>query len=107
MFHIYDKKLFKLIRNIYDPWAKILNFSNRYYNPKNNVDLFIFAMPECDAPLDFNAQKDFDNILIQKEKLNKNFKNLLKYLRNNYLELDLDKTNKNAFDNYNKFYKDI
>jgi hypothetical protein len=46
------------------------------------------------------AKKDFDTIVKIKFELEKDFKDLLQFVRNNYLEIDLDETSKNAFESY-------
>ena len=46
------------------------------------------------------AEKDFNTIVKIRLELGKDFKDLLLFVRNNYLEINLDETSKNAFESY-------
>lgn len=48
------------------------------------------------------AEKDYKNIVKISFELEKDFKDLLQFVRNNYLEIDLDETSKNAIESYKR-----
>ena len=47
---------------------------------------------------------NFNKLTKISQDLSKNFKDLLEYIRNEYLEIDLDETSKNALEEYEKYH---
>lgn len=99
-FHIYDQELLKLLTNFKDNWIKSLSFY-QHYGPDGSGKNYSFFLV-MDTFQNERAENDFKTIVKIRLELEKDFKNLLHFVRNNYLEIDLEQTSKNAFENYKK-----
>lgn len=97
-FHIYDQELLELLTKFKDTWIKSLSFS-QHYGPDSSGRIYRFHLV-MDIFQSDEAEKDFYLLAEIKLELEKNFKDLLQFIRNNYLEIDLDETSKNAFESY-------
>lgn len=104
LFHLYNKESENLIKSIYTHWDKILSYGNRYRSLLNS-EIYSFIRPEGDMPFDNEAQNDWDNLLKERELLNDSFKKLLNHVRENYIEISLEETSKNAINEYIEFSK--
>lgn len=97
-FHIYDQELLNKLLKFKETWNKSLSFAHNYgpdgfgKNYKFYIPLDIFPSPQ--------AEKDYGTIVKIRSELQKDFKELLIFVRNNYLEIDLEETSKTAFDAY-------
>jgi hypothetical protein len=97
-FHIYDSVLLEKLLKFKENWNKSLSFY-QHYGPNGFGKNYKFYIPMDIFPSD-QAEKDYNKIARIKIDLQKDFKGLLKYVRNNYLEIDLDETSKTAFAAY-------
>lgn len=97
-FHIYDQKLLKLLTKFKDNWIKSLSFY-QHYGPDGSGKNYRFYLV-MDTFQSEQAEKDFYTIDKIRLELENDFKNLLQFVRNNYLEIDLVETSKNAFESY-------
>ena len=97
-FHIYDQELLKLITKFKNNWTKSLSFY-QHYGPDGSGKNYRFYLV-LDTFQSEQAEKDFNTIVKVRLELEKDFKDLLQFVRNNYLEIDLDETSKNAFESY-------
>lgn len=99
-FHIHDLDVLDLIKKVYDNLeiALSLNFAHHYWMPPNSKRSK-FTYPEDEKGYK-TAIKDFEILVHNNEQLKKNFNILIRYIRENYLEIDLEETSKNAFNEY-------
>lgn len=97
-FHIYDPKLSELLFKFRDGWEASLSFHQHYNsNPFGNVHTFHLPMDIFPSE---QAEKDFKELTKICLELKDDFSKLLTYIRNEYVEVDLDVTGQNAFDSY-------
>jgi hypothetical protein len=93
-FHIYDTKLLELVKNVYENWEKSLSFS-QYYFPVNARNYSKFESP-TDTVQSQKARKDFERLSEIGRKLEKDFKAFITYIKENYLEIDVNTESNNA-----------
>ena len=97
-FHIYDPELLARLIKFKENWIKSLSFS-RNYGPDRSGNNYRFYLV-MDTFQNDQAENDFYTIVKIRLELEKDFKDLLQFVRNNYLEINLDETSKNAFESY-------
>jgi hypothetical protein len=100
-FHIYDEKLNELIYNFGNNWEKSLSM-DKYYLPDGYGKSYKFNIP-FDVFPDDKAEEDFRKLTKVCIELKKNFKDLLAYIRKEYLEIDLDLTSEKALKDYEQY----
>lgn len=103
-FYLYDKTLFDLLIQFRDNWENSLSFSD-HYGPDNSGKGYRFYIPGDVFP-NIKAEKDFHYLENLRLELSTNIKNILEYIRNNYIEIDLVNTSRQAFENYKKIMID-
>ncbi len=99
-FHIYNLELFDLIKKVFDNLEILmsLKFAHHYFMPPNSrKSKFTYPNDEKGHNL---AIKDYAILLNNSKQLKDNFSTLIKYLRKNYLEINLEETSKIAFNDY-------
>jgi len=99
-FHLYDKKLLKLLENYILLWEKSLSYYSRFF-PVSGTKVYAFTSTTVSGEKIKGADSDYQILIGVKEQLKKSFSALLKYIRVAYLEIDLKETNEIAFKNYN------
>lgn len=99
-FYIYDPQLFKLLSDFKTTMETSLSF-HQHYSPDGSQKNYRFYMPMDTFPND-KAEKDFKILTDTHFKLKKQFKELLLFIRQNYLEVDLEETSKNALEIYKR-----
>lgn len=105
IFFIYDSELLDKLNKLKSNWIKSLSYA-QHYNPDGSDRYYSFYTPGDIFPSE-KAEKDFYMLVNLRAELDKDLKNLLKYIRNNYLEVDVEEASKNAFENYkNDFDKE-
>lgn len=97
-FHIYDQELFSKLQKFKDNWIKSLSYY-QHYGPDGSGKNYRFHLV-LDTFQSDQARKDFYELVEIRSELEKDFKDLLQFVRYNYLEIDLDETSKNAFESY-------
>ncbi len=97
-FHIYDHKLSELLYEFRDSWEVSLSF-HQHYNSNPYGKVYTFHLPMDLFPSE-QAEKDFNELTKICLKLKSDFSNLISYIRNEYIEVDLDETSQNAFNSY-------
>lgn len=102
LFHIYDKPTQNLLQKFFSHWGKTLSYGHRYRSSYS--DRYFFG-PPGDMLLHEDEQKDWDFLLLERDKLYNSFKELLNHVRTNYLEIDLDETSNNAIQEYINFHE--
>lgn len=100
-FHIYDVKLKKLLFDFRDNWDNSLSFS-KYFERDHFGNSYSFRIP-FDVFPDKKTEDDFNILAKISQNLLVSFKDLLKYIRDEYLEIDLEETSKLALENYKKY----
>ena len=100
-FHLYDKNAMGLFKKVHEHWGNILAFSHRYY-PRAKNDILSFGNPN-EIDTSERAQKDYKFIGDESLRLKSKFKELLDYIRDNYIEIDLEETSKYALKDFKKY----
>lgn len=103
-FHIYDKKLFSLLEKFDENLNEILSYGHAYLSTQI-TNRYKFQMPDyTSSPENFRKANDELNYLSNlTNTLSSDFKELLTYIRENYIEIDLIETSKFAFDEYLRY----
>lgn len=104
LFHFYAHTLRDYIQNL----NRLLNQSlahSEHYHPNRNNTLFIFSNPG-DMPLDSQQQRDWDSIASTADELRGMLDEFLGYVRENYVEINLDELSTAAWNIYVKFLRD-
>lgn len=97
-FHIYDYHLRSHIDKLQGSWGKTLSF-DVHFSPASNGKDYNFYIPFDVFPNE-KSEEDFKILTKETEKLRKLFKQLLHYIRYNYLEVDLEEMSKIAIVRY-------
>ncbi|MBW2936497.1 nucleotide-binding protein [Aureisphaera sp. CAU 1614] len=97
-FHLYDKKLLKIIEEFRKNLDISLSFG-QHYLPEPYSKYYKFQIP-FDVFRNDKEEKDFNYLVKIRTKLIENFKDLLSYVRNEYLEIDLSETDNLAHEAY-------
>ena len=105
LFHIYDSKLESLINEMLSHWDVLFSFDNRYTYDRHS-EKYIFLLPGDLFPSD-DHEKDWAKIETERDKMYKVFKSFLNYIRNEYLEIDLNTSSRNALEEYINFDKQL
>lgn len=99
-FHLYDQELLKLLENYKLHWGNSLSYDSRYF-PVSETKVYAFTSTAVNGEKIKGADSDYKVLIGIAAELKKSFSDLLKYIRENYLEIDLKQTNEIAFNNYN------
>ena len=102
-FCLYDEKLKDLVIKIHSLWNKTLSY-NQHYQRSLRHDLNIFS--SHDLPFTSKQQEDWDDIEEALRQLELVLDELLNYIRENYLEIDLKETTSTAWRKYINFMKE-
>ena len=94
-FHIYDEELMNLVLLFKSNWDESLSYHQHYHEYGIRKQNYKFYLP-MDVFPNKSAEQDFKHITEVAIELESDFKRLLDYIRNNYLEIDLDKTSQLA-----------
>jgi hypothetical protein len=98
-FHLYDKKLLKLLKNYKILWEKSLSYYKHYYsNP--GAKGYNFTSTTVYGEKIKDADRDYHILIDVALELKKSFSALLKYVREDYLEIDVNETSEVAIKNY-------
>lgn len=97
-FHIYNQLLLEKMTLFKNLWSKSLSFA-QHYGPDFSGRNYRFHMV-MDMFTNESAEKDFHEIVKIRQQLKDCFQDLLNYIREEYLEIDLEETSKLAFDEY-------
>lgn len=99
-FHIHNLDVLDLMKKVYDnlETALSLNFTHHYWMSANSR-ILKFTYPEDEKGYKL-ATKDFEILFNNNGQLKKNFNILIKYIKENYLEIDIEETSRLAFEDY-------
>jgi hypothetical protein len=92
-FHIYDRKLSSAFRRLDEAWSKALSYGQHYFMASSGV--YIFGTPGGILP-NPDEGKDYRRIAAEAAKMRKQLDKLLKIIRGDYIEVDLDETDRIA-----------
>lgn len=103
-FHIYDKTLNEKLKHLRISWGNSLSYgqlfhasgSSKYYNLYLPMDVFT----------DAKSEESFNELTEETLKLREIFKELIIYIRDNYLEVDLNELSDKAIQNYIDYTKE-
>jgi hypothetical protein len=99
-YYLYDDKLKDLFNKVYVTWGKTISYEEHYYYPGG--DCSFFSNPG-DLLFTDKQQKDWDDIEESLGQLELVFDELLKYIRENYLEIDILEATSTAWREYVHF----
>jgi len=97
-FHIYDQELLSRLTKFKNNWIKSLSFY-QHYGPDGSGKNYRFYLV-MDTFQTEQAEKDFYKLAEITQELEADFKELLQFIRTNYLEVDLQETSGNGLDSY-------
>ena len=100
-FYIYDQELSKLINKFKDNWIASVA-DHQYYEVDESGKGYRFKHLVMDQFTTEKSEKDFYKIAKITSELRVDFNNLIRYIRNNYLEIDLEETSEVALKFYNQ-----
>ncbi len=100
LFHIYDSEVSKLIKEIHQLWGAC--FDGCQYHSSASPNVYIFGNPG-DIPLSAHQQLAWDRIVSARNNLRIKLDELLGIIRDRYLEIDINMTNKVAWKDFVDF----
>jgi|HubBroStandDraft_6_1064221.scaffolds.fasta_scaffold230313_1 hypothetical protein len=102
-FHLYDKKLLKLIDVFKKHWHQTTKFGERYEADRHS-NYYIFTYSQHASQ---RKREETDFVYIENEliKLNTSMRRLLQYVREEYIELDLGALSEAAWNKYQEGVK--
>lgn len=105
LFHLFDADLLARVDAFDRAWTHTVSFGTRYERVRG-TDHYIFTVPFNRAwtKQEEKAWKEIEKGL---KDLYAAMKNLLQYIRANYLEIDIDDLNKAAWKEYVQFQEDF
>lgn len=98
LFHIYDTELLNRLTKFKTTWLKLLSFA-QHYGPNTSGRCYRFYLV-MDTFQSEQARKDYNTISQLGFELEDDFRELLQFVRNNYLEIGLEETSKSALERY-------
>lgn len=102
-FHLFDTELHKTFIKLNEHWHNTLAYSH-HYNP-GRTNNYIFYMPLDMFPSE-QAESDYNRICIERDSMQTIFKELILYIRTNYLEIEINSLSDKAGINYKNFMKE-
>jgi hypothetical protein len=99
-FFIYNEEVSSKITTFKNNWIKSLSFAQHYggYDSENYYHYYIPA----DLFPNQESERDFFFLAKHRDLLNDSFRVLLNYIRLNYLEIDIEKASKKAYETVNE-----
>lgn len=97
-FFIYDQELSTKINKLKADWNLSLSFG-QHYNTESSSRYYSFYTP-MDLFPSKQAEKDFNFLVDLRDEIFNNFKELIVYIRHNFLEIDIEETNRIALESY-------
>ncbi|MNT07126.1 hypothetical protein D3C72_1418180 [compost metagenome] len=105
LFHLYDKEALHLIDEIHKYWGESLSFGH-CYRDSGDQNHYLFGTPSS-LPKPKNEDEEFEKILEAIKNLKLCTLTLFQYIRDNYIEVDLNETSKNANKEFIAFHEEI
>lgn len=104
LFHLYDQKLAKLFREYHIAFRETVRHWECYY-PNMDGSVYIFTSL-VDMPLSDEKEEAWNSIQKAAEKMYELMKGILAEIRENYLEISIDDTNREAWQEFVQFRKE-
>lgn len=104
LFSLYDPVLRSAVDRLHSGWLKALSHGEEYTSVSGG--LYIFSSPG-DAPLNVERQAAWDEIEAGRTEMAEGITAILERLRSDYLEINIQKTNKRAWKNYVGFHREF
>jgi hypothetical protein len=95
-FHIYDQELSHKITELKKSWIKALSYGD-HYGPDSTGRYYNYYLPFDEFP-NVRSERDFRFLTDYRVVLENDLRNLLNYVRQHYIEVDIDETSKNALE---------
>ena len=105
LFHLYDPSAKQLIEKVHQYWGESLSFGHCYRNAAD-YHLYIWGSPPH-IPTTKQDEEDLEKVSIAVNELRKVSKELFQFIRDNYMEIDLNETSKNAIEEYIAFHEEM
>lgn len=96
LIQFYDKELQVIFSKFHDDWNNALDSSGDVFGPEGNGNLSL----KTDHLWDKEDEKQFEKMVNNYKKFSESYKKLLKYLHENYIEIDLKITDEIAWHSY-------
>jgi nucleoside 2-deoxyribosyltransferase len=93
-FHLYDKKLESLVTNLHTAWEASFGYYHCYTTDLQGDSMFDHSSRQP------NRQSDYDELKTIGKDFSKSLNQLLKFVRENYIEIDVEATSKSAWQDY-------
>lgn len=104
-FHLYDTELKEIFDVIYDAWGKLLRVGFHYYESTSNGLDYVF--PKRKIYETKEAKDAWEEIENEANILKSKIRELTTYIHSNYVEVDLDETNRKALKNILEYRPDV
>ena len=98
LFYLYDERLRSLVSDVRQSWCESLSYGDQYHGSPWG-DAAFFSNPG-DMPLTDEQQRDWNAIEQSLRRLGDRFQELLQYVRESYLEVDIEESNRAAWEDY-------
>jgi len=105
LFYLYDTTARKLVDEVQQKWATIVSFGYRYDMPYHGQS-FVFRS-SMDDRLSHEQHQDWDTIQQSAHQLAIAVPALLNYIREHYVEIDIEEMSANAWRRYVNFHKEM
>jgi hypothetical protein len=103
-FHIYDKTLSEKLKDFRISWGNSLSYGHLFHI-SGNTKYYHLYLP-MDVFTEEKSEESFNELTKETLKLREIFKELIIYIRENYLELDLNELSDKAIQNYIDYEKE-
>ena len=100
LFHLYDRELYEKFGKLYHSWERSHSFGEFYRNIPLS-DRYVFA--NYDMPLNESQEKAWYIIEKSLDEMDNALREINNIVRSNYLEVDLNEMNSNAWNEYINF----
>jgi len=104
LFHLYDQKLAELFHNYHIAFHETVRHGECYH-PNMNSSAYIFTNPG-DMPLDDDKEEIWKSIRESADQMHEIIREILAEIRENYLEISIDDTNREAWREFVQFRKE-
>lgn len=105
LFHMYDEPLYALFMQLHEAFHETVRHGECYH-PNINSSAYIFKNPG-DLPLSDDKEKIWNSIQKASNSMYEVLQKILSTVRQNYLEISVDETNKVAWSDYVQFKKEM
>jgi hypothetical protein len=104
LFHLYDSELSKAVKTLHSSFTETVSHGE-YYHPTVSGRAYIFSNPG-DMPFREDQQKVWDTILAAAQQMRIALDQVLARVRADYLEVDIEATNRAAWQEYVDFKRE-